>query len=109
MDDKTYSANVTMVVDDALRPLLAFKEILYGMEGHEVADPSHYACVIDSLVADAHRKLIAMQSPLEATVGRVSFLRATATNPKAETGEIVGVEVEPAPKKGSLHVAAPQA
>lgn len=91
--DKTYSANTTSVVDEALRPLLAFKEILFGMEAHETTDPPNYACVIESLVNDARRKLVAMQSPLEAKVGCISFLRATATNPDAETDEIVDVEV----------------
>jgi len=109
MDHKTYPANVTLVVDDALQPLISLKEILCGMDGHEVADPSHYAYVIASLVADAHRKLVAMQAPLEAEFGRVFFLRATASNPNAETDAIVGVEVEPASKKGSLHVAEAQA
>lgn len=109
MDHKTYPANVTLVVDDALQPLISLKEIRYGLEGHEVADPSHYACVIASLVADAHRKLVAMQAPLEAEFGRIFFLRATASNPNAETDEIVGVEVEPASTKGSLHVAEAQA
>lgn len=93
MDDKTYPANVAMVVDDALRPIASLKEILFRTEALETVNPSDFACVVESLLTDARRKLIAMQAPLEAEVGRVFFLHATVTNPDAETGEIVGVEV----------------
>lgn len=94
MERTTYSANVTMVVDDALRPITSLKEILFGAEALEAVNLSDFACIVESLLTDARRKLIAMQAPLEAEVGKISFLRATATNPNAETGEIVGVEVE---------------
>ena len=97
---KTYSANLASIVETALAPLTSFKEILYCMEAQEAISPADYAAVVESLLNDARRTLVAMRDPLEAQVGRIFFLRATATNPGAETGEIVGVEIEEAARQG---------
>jgi len=93
MNGQTLPTSLLDAINDALQPLTAFKEVHFGMEGHEVAEPGNYAYVVEALVNDARRKLVAVQEPLEAEVGEVLLLRATVAHPSASAGEIVGVEV----------------
>jgi hypothetical protein len=96
MDDKTYSARLPVVVEDALMPLNSFKELLIDLdEPGLTVKPVHVAVVLETLIEASQRKLKAMEGALDAGIGRVSFQRATVRHPTAKTGEIVGIEVEP--------------
>uniref|UniRef100_I2PZD3 Uncharacterized protein n=1 Tax=Desulfovibrio sp. U5L TaxID=596152 RepID=I2PZD3_9BACT len=95
MDDKTYYLRLPCVVEAALRPIRAFKEILIGMdEPGMTVDPDHVAVILETLLEVSKRKLNAMEAALDAEVGRVLFQHATMHHPTAERGAIVGVVVE---------------
>ena len=96
MDDKTYAMRLIGVVDEALQPISAFKEILIEMgEPGMTVNPNHVAVVLETLLEASERKLNAMEAALDAEVGRVIFQHATVHHPTAECGSIVSVVVEP--------------
>ncbi|WP_029460994.1 hypothetical protein [Solidesulfovibrio alcoholivorans] len=96
MDNMTYSMSLIGVVEVALRPIRAFKEILIEMdELGMTVNPNHVAVVLETLLEVSEQKLNSMEAALTAEVGRVCFQHATVHHPTAECGAIVGVVVEP--------------
>lgn len=94
--DTTLDSCLSLIAENALRPIWSLKELLLNLDDMGVTVAGVLVGdVLESLLKQAEAQIDAADDALDQHLGAVRFIQARANHPKAKTGEIVDVTMEP--------------